>query len=154
MLENTPTLGVKVVHTFVNVIIYEPTNAISCENRGEETPIVTETDHTYFNNIIPTILLDDLFDLTSVGTSFNSNGPNMLQCKGVDEPHLFLSKTGWNRCHQCNVVVCGYCSGAISAKKYCLRCFASGSLVTSRYGGYMKRIDSMQKELTEQFQFS
>ena len=82
------------VHTFVNGIIYKPTNAISCENTGEETPIVTEADHTYFDNIIPIILPDYLFDLTSSGTSLNSNGPNMLQCKGVHDPHLFLSKTG------------------------------------------------------------
>ena len=130
-------LGVDVIETLVAGIIYEPTNYVSCD--GTADAIITEDDHVYFSGAPPSRLPEYLSDFAHSKTIID-NGPSISRCKGVgDRSHLFLSRTGWKRCHGCNVVVCGYCSDCMNDNVFCLHCFAGESLVPSRDGGFTSR---------------
>ena len=144
-------LGVEVIETFVEGIIYEPTNCTSCEAIGDDELIITEADYTYFDGAPPSTLPEYLCDMAHADTTVTA-GTHVLQCKGAGQRcHLFLAKTGWSRCHSCNATVCSLCCGSLNDKSYCLLCFATESLVPSRDGGFMERIASMRKALADDF---
>jgi hypothetical protein len=148
-------LGTRVINTFVQAIIYEPDNYTSCaSNEADQPTVVTEAEYSYFDNTPPPLLSEYLWDMASLETSLDENGPTVLQCKGAgNHRHLFLSRTGYHRCHMCNVVVCLNCCDSIQEHTYCLQCYAAESLVPSRDGGYMERIASMRNELKERFKY-
>jgi hypothetical protein len=102
-------LGTNVIHTFVKGIIYEPTNYVSIGDASLD--MITEADYTYFDGTPPDTLPGYLYDMASAETSIDEEGPCVVLCKGVgNDPHSFLSKTGWKKCHGCNRIVCGCCS--------------------------------------------
>ena len=145
-------LGTNVIHTFVKGIIYEPTNYVSIGDALLD--MITEADYTYFDGSPPDTLPGYLYDMASAETSIDEEGPCVVLCKGVgNDPHPFLSKTGWKKCHGCNRIVCGCCSDTIEDKCHCLQCFAAESLVPSQEGGYTGRIAMMRKELREKYRF-
>ena len=147
-------LGTNVIHTFVKGIIYEPTNYVSCDSGSVPYDTITEADHTYFDGSPPNTLPEYLFDMASAETTVDEEGPAVVLCKGVGgDPHMLLSKTGWNKCHGCNRIVCGFCSDNIKDCWFCLHCYAAESLVPSRESGYTGRIAIMRKELKDIYRF-
>lgn len=77
---------------------------------------------------------------------------------------MFIGQAGWNKCGECNKIVCGSCSTA--AMKYidgatkklthnlCLGCYASEMLVQSNTNKqYFCQVDDMRNELKHRFKF-
>jgi hypothetical protein len=144
--------GNDVVETFVNAILFEPTNYIKCD-AGEKLSSVTMDKHTYLQGTAPNILPRYLSDL-AMDTTTIENGPEVSTCKGVgDADHLFLAITGQHNCQICNSIVCSGCCGNNGDRTLCLHCLAAESLVPSRDGGYMERILKMRNKLDERFKF-
>lgn len=133
-------LGRSVVETLVYGIVYEPTNYVVCNSvEGDTPPMATEAEHTYFGGQPPDELPEYLIDFASTEIMVE-DGPSILLCKGVgSSTHIFLARTGWKRCYECNMVVCGLCSSKIEDHHFCLHCFAAESLVPSQDGGFLSR---------------
>lgn len=157
-------LGLDVVKTLMQAIIFEPINHVSCADDEQMQSTATEFDHCYFGAKEPTRLPEYLLDFASPNTDID-DGPTVLLCKGVgDRSHLFLQKTGYNKCHGCAKVVCSTCADTIdcidsvSGKKkkrhYRLNCYAIQVLVPSNTGsGYFRRFTNMKNELKDRYKF-
>ena len=98
-----PQFNEEVLTTFVNAIIYEPTNELGTDNRFVD-------NRTYMKDV-PTHLPQYLSEFKSSSTTIEK-GPDILQCKGAccNSSHPFLAAVTHHTCPVCKDIVCGLCT--------------------------------------------
>lgn len=133
----------EVVHTYLDALVYEPTNKM-----GEE--------RTYLGGDEPKELSKYCEEFAASGTQIN-RGPTIMKCKGVGgKDHNFLAACGHGKCAKCNHDVCPYCQTTIGTdtSTYCLLCGATESLVPEIGTGAAESIDARRTRLTDVHQFT
>lgn len=143
-----PKFSEEVLSTFVNAIVYQPTNEFGCE--GELTYIAG----------LPPELPTYLQQFASGETIMNS-GPDVLECKGscYGQSHNFLAATNHHHCNKCNEIVCQLCSTNLhksGKEQYCLPCYVEEKLLPEEENvtANQKSIQQMRKELKDEYNFN
>ena len=83
------------VQSYINAMIYEPTNVMPSE---EEKKNGLKSYRTYIGGTAPTVLPRYLHEFANDHTII-CNGPTMMLRRGVDETgHKFLAADGYKKC--------------------------------------------------------
>ena len=147
MAENK--LSEEAVNTYIDAIIYEPTNA------APESITTTNPPRTYLFGVPDR--LPKYLEQYSVDDTFRSaslfEGPEMSTCKGVGgRNHAFLLHEGSGVCTECSTVVCRSCQGIVDKCVFCLECYTARAIAPLPKNGTMT-IAEMRLELKEKYNF-
>lgn len=144
--KTTNKLSDIVINTYIDALLYEPTNAMP-NNIDEENPAKTYLfgPPTNLPEYLKEFAVDEEFKANSIFP-----GPEIATCKGVGgSTHPFLSSDGVKKCIKCEHDVCQYCQEDIIKETYCLSCYATESVVPQSGGVGSKSIAQMRKELVD-----
>jgi hypothetical protein len=134
------------VDTYINAIMYEPTNNVY----NNDSTSGNVASQTYLFQ--PSTSLPKYLEQYSIDAMFKDkpifDGPCMMSCRGVgDCNHVFLSHEGYDVCKLCNNHLCMYCRGSIDANTYCLSCLAMEAIVPQIGSKSSTSIAEMREEL-------
>ena len=149
-------LSSEVVDTYINAILYEPTNkAIFVDDENTSDADMTKRSYLFGSpSTLPKYL-----EQFSIDDEFLANniilGPGISLCKGVGgRSHQFLTDEGCKSCAHCGELMCAYCCETTNdGNLYCLPCYATNSLIPLAGCDGSKTIAEMRRELKEQFNF-
>ena len=153
-LMDTNQLSSDVVDTYIDAIVYEPSNKATNVN-GDTASDMTNRSYLFgAPSTLPKYLeqfaTDDEFLANHI-----IDGPGILSCKGVgDRSHQFLTAEGCKSCAHCGELSCVHCCETTEdGKVYCLPCYATNALIPLAGCDGSKTIADMRLELKEQFNF-
>jgi hypothetical protein len=147
-------LSSEVVDTYIDAILYEPSNSIT---GTEDENCCHTTNRSYLFGAPST--LPKYLEQFSIDEEFLTNnivsGPGMSLRKGVgDRSHQFLTDEGCKSCAHCGELTCAHCCATTNdGTVYCLPCYATNALVPLAGGEGSKTIAEMHLELKDQFNF-
>jgi hypothetical protein len=147
-------LSSEVVDTYINAILFEPTNKASAVDDGNTAE---PTKRSYLFGEPST--LPRYLDQFSIDDEFLANnivdGPGISLCKGVgDRSHRFLTDEGCKSCAHCGELSCVHCCGTTDdGKLYCLPCYATNAHIPLAGCDESKTIAEMRQELKDWFNF-
>ena len=112
-----PQFSKEVLATFVDAIIYQPTNELEADG-------TTKDQRKYLMPHPPKHLPKYLEEFKGEATIIDP-GPTIMQCKGCREhsSHTFLAAVTHHDCKRCQQTVCKLCSAKISDEEHCLPCY-------------------------------
>ena len=122
-MSSPPQFDKEVLTTFINAIVYQPTNEQPVEVGVEEC-------RTYLMPQPPENLPKYLEEFKADAT-LTDKGPGIPQCKGsyTNSLHSFLAAVTHHSCAGCDETVCCVCSASIDKKEYCLSCYIVESIL-------------------------
>ena len=158
-------LSSEVVDTYINAIMYEPTNKTKTTGVNDEATNV-EDEMTTASHLERSYLfgapssLPKYLEQFSIDDEFLRNniidGPGISLCKGVgDRSHQFLTDEGSRSCAHCGELTCVHCCEKADGdgKVDCLPCYATNALIPLAGCDGSKTIAEMRRELKDQFNF-
>jgi hypothetical protein len=123
----------KMLNVFVECLLYEPSNykvfnenvdISSNSNKYINPSVIPTTVHPYlaaFRRGDESIGLTESFDACC----------DMLDCLGPGYgPHPFMSMEGYNKCTECEVIMCNTCTFQNDQGLFCVNCYATSHFVT------------------------
>ncbi|KAL9182228.1 hypothetical protein ACHAXT_012880 [Thalassiosira profunda] len=133
--------------TFVQGVIYEPTNAAPPEG-------TSSLEHRTYLGDAPTTLPSYLQEFWAPATTIEQ-GPEILQCKGARSDgsagHPFLAAVDHHECASCGKTVCRLCTGQIGEEHYCLGCHLVETLLPGISPEDIVSIKDMREDLRTKY---
>ena len=142
-------LSEQAVDTYIDAIVFEPTNAMPDVNAAEMS------QRTYLFGVplrLPRYLeqysADDVYKSTRIFA-----GPDISMCKGVGgRSHVFLNHEGHSICAECNNIVCNACRGKVDKQIFCLGCYTTKAIAPIPHRSTLT-VAEMRLELKDKYNF-
>ena len=138
----------EVMHTFIDALIYEPTNEVADPSNTDGVGDKPMPCRSYIDE--PPVKLPMYLEEYAVPDYYTEifDGPEIAVCKGVGARcHKFLCADGYIKCKSCDDIVCNHCTAKIEDNSYCLTCYVAELFVPDIDVEEGKTISDMREEL-------